>query len=215
MDFNRVQEAWANQPDRPATRTDDELIRLLVARDRRIQLRVTVRDYLELATAVCMTVGFVWMATLVPVRWPWLGAAAVTFAVGGVFVRERLRNRRAEPHGAELRSSLQQALAETDHQIRLLGSVLWWYLLPTACVVVLILAGTILGARTEMAPEVWGRARAVFVPALAVMALITGGAFWLIWWANIRAVRQHLLPHREAIAGLIRQLSVDDEDGRQ
>jgi hypothetical protein len=209
MDFDRVRDAWTHQPDGTATRTDDELVGLVVTRERAFRRRVAVRDVLELGTALCMAAAFIRVATLAPVRWPWLAAAAVTIGVGGVFVRERLRHRPSAPSAVELGASLQQALEEADHQIRLLASVAWWYLLPLGVVVALILAGTLLGARVEMGPVVWARARVVFVLPFAAVLLLVGGTFWLVWWANVRAVRRHLQPHREAIAGLIRQLAAD------
>jgi hypothetical protein len=64
-----------------------------------------------------------------------------------------------------------------------------------------------------MGPVVWARSRAVIVPAMALMACLTGVMFWLVWRANQRAVRRHLRPHRDTIAGLIRHLSEVDKTG--
>ncbi|HEY3380189.1 MAG TPA: hypothetical protein VGK32_00390 [Vicinamibacterales bacterium] len=215
MDFNGIQDAWSHQPDPGAARTDDELIHLVVSRDRSLRRRVKVRDFIELGTAVTMAAGFVWVATQAAVRWPWIAAAVVTLAVGGVFVRERLRRPPPAQQATELRASLQQALGEVDHQVRLLGSVFWWYLLPLGAVVVLIVVGTWLGARAEMDAAVWARARWLFMLSFAAVLLVTGGLYWLVWWGNMRVVRRHLLPQRDEIVESLRQLSVDEEEGCQ
>lgn len=217
MDFDRVEQIWKHQPDAAALPSDDDLVRRVAARHRSFRRHAAIRDIIELGASAIVAAGLVGAAVRAPVRWPWIAAALLTAAVTAVFVRERLRG--APPalpvlRAAGLRDGLQEALAETDRQIRFLGSVVWWYLLPLASAVVLILAGTVLGARASMDPAAWAGVRAYFWAASGAVLLATGGLYWLIWRANARAVRHHLLPHREGLADLIRDLSaaVDERE---
>jgi hypothetical protein len=147
--------------------------------------RVFVRDSIELVVAIGMAGVFLWIATLAPVMWPWMAAAVVVLGVGGVFVRERMRAAQRVAYPADVRRGLERAIEEADHQIRLLSTVAVWYLAPLLAAVVPILVGTVLGARAEMGPDVWARARAGIIAA--------ANLFWLCYLAG-RALFVLLLP---------------------
>lgn len=211
MDFTAWQDIWAQQPE-SAPRDVDEELRTVVRRTRQLNRRVAMRDYVELLTAVGMSTGFVWMATLAPVTWPWLTAAAITLGVGLVFARERIRPSPASMGPGNVRHGLQQAVKEVDHQVRLLGSVARWYLAPLAVVALLIIVGTALGVRQEAGPEAWARGRAGLAAAMAVLLPVLGAIFWWVGWLNRRVVETQLLPHREQLASLLAQLDQPDQE---
>jgi len=216
MEFDVIQAAWKEGPMGTRLLADKALADSVMAVDRKLGKAVGRRDLVELVTAAAMGALFIWIATVSPVAWPWSGAALLTLGVAAVFVRERARRRQAaRTVPVDLHASLLAALAEADHQITLLRSVVWWYLLPLAGVVALILAGTLLGARTELPPEAWARARTGVV-AIAIPIVI--GVFGAIWWMNVRAVRNQLLPHRRSLVALIGQLEANgdttDEEAR-
>lgn len=210
MDFEQLQHAWAQQPSVPQ---EDEGVRLRAVIDTagRLQRRTRWRDYVELATAIGLAGVFVWIATLAPVAWPWFAAAGITLGVGLVFVRERARVTPPVPAATDVRRGLELAIEQVDHQIRLLGSVTLWYLAPLGVVVVLVLVGALLGVKAEVSPEVWARGRAGFIGAFAGVMPIIAGLFWFVWWLNRRAVRAHLLPHRDELVRALAQLSADEE----
>jgi hypothetical protein len=212
MDFDRLRDAWNQQPDAAPSRTDNEWIRLVLTRDRSLRRRIRTRDCIELGTAWVMAAGFGWMAAGAPVRWPWLAAAGIMLALGAVFVRERLRHRPPTDRVTHVGDTLTQALAEVDHQIRLLASVLLWYLLPLGVVIVLIDVGAILDRGARMDPAIWAREWPSFLLPFALVIPVIAGTFWVVWWANQRAVRRDLLPHRAELVRVIHQLAVDDEE---
>jgi hypothetical protein len=51
------------------------------------------------------------------------------------------------------------------------------------------------------------------VGAFAVALVVTGGAFWLVWKLNLRAVNKTLLPYREELAVLRAQLEESEDEG--
>ncbi|MEZ5319976.1 MAG: hypothetical protein R2752_21420 [Vicinamibacterales bacterium] len=216
MTFDDIQAAWKETPMTASLPADDALVRAALATDRTLARRVAVRDLVELVTAAGLTALWIWMAVLTPVKWPWVAAAVVTAGVGLVFVRERRRRRTtmvadaadaADAAGARaVRVSLAGAMAEVDHQIALLRSVVWWYLLPLALVALLVVLGALLGARAEVPPDVWARTRWGFVGAFVAVGPFIAGIFGLVWWLNVRAVRTQLEPHRRALADLLAQV---------
>jgi hypothetical protein len=212
MDFEHLRDEWAGQPLRRDAPSDEELIRQAVRRDRALQRKVLVRDAVELLTALAVAIGLLWKARAAAVGWPWGLAAVITLGVAGVFARERLRRPPSPAQATDVRGALQRALVEVDHQVRLLTSVLWWYLAPFGLVVTLIMVGSVLDARTEMGPEAWARARPTFAWVVTSALFVAGAFYWLIWRANQRAVRRNLGPHREEILRAIRRLSNDEQE---
>lgn len=210
MEFQVLQAMWTAETGgggfggRPHP-SDDELIRAVLRRDRQLDRRVRIRDFIELGTCVALAIAFVVVAFQVPTPWPWLGAALLTLGVGAVFVRERSRRPRAATAG-RVRERLRAALDEVDHQIRLLRSVFWWYLLPLAGVALLVVGGTVLDVAGQVDASVWARQRGPLATALIVTTLIVAASFWFVWWMNQLAVRRHLVPHRQELAALVGQL---------
>lgn len=211
MDFEAIRDVWTAETGGEMTMADETMIRKIADQDRMMARRIRVRDYLELTVALGLAGGFLWVSSEVPTPWPWWLAAAITLAVGAVFVRERSRRGPATAGTSPLRDGLRGALADVDHQIRLLRSVAWWYLLPMAVVAVLIVVGTVLDVSRSLPPDQWERARGGLLAAVGVALAAVVPAYWVIWWANQRAVRQHLAPHRERIAATIRQLEANGE----
>ena len=205
MDFEAIQRVWTTESG-GTTMPDEKLIRDVMARDGVLTRRVRLRDLIELVTAIGMAGGFLWVSFQVPTPWPWWLAAAITAGVGAVFVRERRRRGAVEPAGRGVRAGLKAALAETDHQIRLLRSVAWWYLLPLGGAALLVLGGTVMDVRSELPPDVWARGRAALAGTLGAAVAIVVAVFGFVWWLNQHAVRTQLEPHRERLAALVRQL---------
>ena len=211
MDFGRIQEAWTSQPDHPSGPNAD-LVRRIVERDRMLRRRVAIRDFIEMGVAICMASAFACRAAVAPVGWPWAVASGLMVLVAGAFVRERLRHQARAPHASDVRDGLEQAVAEADHQIRLLSTVLWWYLGPIALAVACIVLASVLGVRATASPAAWTALRARLAVAVTGTILVCVATFVAIWWANRRAARQQLQPHRDALVELLRHLSSDEEE---
>ena len=95
----------------------------------------------------------------------------------GVKLLAARRTNRAFLHPSSVRDFLGGELDKVNRQIRLLRTVLWWYLLPLFCGVTLVIIGT--------------------NPDLEEDALVIGlmaATFGVIYWANLYAVKKTLLP---------------------
>lgn len=213
MDFSELQHTWASQPQPPVTdRADDERLKAMLAKAGQLNRKVKARDYVELVTALALSAIFIWTATLVPVAWPWLAAAAITLGVGVVFGRERMRTAPGPSGAIAVRQGLERAIADVDHQIHLLGSVATWYLTPLGVVAGCVLLGTILGVRQELPADVWARAGTALVGVLAVAAAIVAGMFYCVLWLNRRAVVTVLRPHRAQLVQALTQLADETDE---
>jgi hypothetical protein len=84
-------------------------------------------------------------------------------------------------------------IRETEVQIQLLRSVLWWYLLPCAV--------AILAFALDRFP---GKANSSF---LLIFGTTTGVLFLVAYWWNQRAVRTVLEPRRENLRRALAELS--------
>jgi hypothetical protein len=208
MDFTTIQRIWTGDAGgRPSEPPAEAVVAQVVRKDRQLARKTRARDVLELGPAAVMALGFGWVGLQVPTAWPWWLATVITIGVGAVFVWERWRARtRRRAEVADLRAGLRAALAEADHQIGLLGSVLWWYLLPLACVAVLVVAGTLLDVRAAVGADAWSRGGAVLMAAFGATFVVVGALFWVVWRLNVRAVTRHLQPYRDELAAVITQL---------
>jgi hypothetical protein len=101
-------------------------------------------------------------------------ASCVVIATGILSAR---RAQRSFLNPRPVRDFLRGERAKVSRQIRLLRTVLWWYILPLFCGAALSVLGEPVGA--------WGK-------ALAVAALVPVG--WFVHWLNQQAVRRSLMP---------------------
>lgn len=118
---------------------DVEKIALIVdtigADDRKFRSAIWWRDFREIGAAVLFAI----FSSLVSHTWlKWISVGSFLFIAAYLW-----RSRTSKKDGAEplnLAAKLERMLVETDTQIRLLRSVLWWYLLPVAIAYVAFLA---------------------------------------------------------------------------
>lgn len=181
MNWNDLENLWRNQaaclagPAPSAAALADTF--------RRRARRLFWRDTIEAGAGFAVAAFFALMAWRIgALNVGTVGGIATVIALGGFFVRERLRVRRRRPaFDAPLRHHVEAEIAEVLRQIALLRQVFWWYLLPCGVAVALYLGGL----WWAMPPHV--RAGAMgFLGwyAAAVVALYAG-----IWWLNQRTVR--------------------------
>jgi hypothetical protein len=89
-----------------------------------------------------------------------------------------------------------------EHQIWLLRNIVWWYLLPPGVALMIFPAHLAWRSRDDGLSAV-----AEFAGAACVFALV----FWILYWANQRAVRKQLEPRRKELQALLRNLKEPGE----
>jgi hypothetical protein len=155
---------------------------------RRLARTLARRDWLE--AGVSFGVAAFFTAVLWPLGLkvgPAWGSVAILVVMGVVFVRERRRARALLPDpGAPLRARVEAEIAELEHQRRLLGGVLWWYVLPFLAVVGLLLWGVHAALPGPVTSEAWLR-----IGWFGATCVGLGGA---VVWLNRVAVRRSIEP---------------------
>lgn len=198
MSFDELQLAWQQQrAGLPKTTVDVAVLREVRSKSRAFKRAIFWRDVREVAASLFVTGVFGnigWEAHLEgAVSWPAWVAAASSFAVGMYFLIDRwMMRRRATPQGEDLRTELNRAISEVEHQIWLLRNVAWWYLAPLALGPILIAVQV-----TFYGPE-----EAPFWSKVLIWVLIIGTTGLIdkwVWRLNQNAVRDQLEPRRQKL----------------
>jgi Flp pilus assembly protein TadB len=158
--------------------------------DRKFKRKIWWRDLREVGAAIAVAVVF----GVVGRSWlRWVAVASCLFVAGYILMSRRAV--RSVPEPSSLAERLQQMIRETETQIGLLRSVLWWYLLPCAI-------GTIAFV-VDRLPRTFSAAR--LLPFFAAMAIFYIAAYWI----NQRVARRTLEPRRanlqHALAEVLQQ----------
>lgn len=125
----------------------------------------------------------------------------VVLLLTGILIAVKLfaarRSKRAFGHPASVREFLSGELDQVDRQIRLLKTVLWWYLLPLFCGIFLVVIGAELKSMRGIESVV---ANAICWPTMGLV-------FWFIYRLNQRAVVKYLAPIRAELLDLLREIA--------
>lgn len=192
MTLDEYRKAWQEQevPDRGAP-DEEELLAWVQEKSEAFERKIRRRDLLETLAAVVVAGCFAYEAATSATWMARVGAAIVVLSSG--FIAWWLRRaRKAGPTRAADRSVADRLRAERERveiQIRLLRSVLWWYLGPLAVGVVLFVLGLPSGPVAT-------------VVTLTIVASLCG----VIWWLNRREVRRYLRPRRDELTRLLDEL---------
>lgn len=171
---------WQKQTIQPVSRLlDDGLVEQMKKKMRRLGRTLFWRDVREIGACALL---IAWVGAKFSAKNSWLSSAGgiVVILSCALITLELLRARRAQHaflNPASVREFLDAEAARVARQIRLLQSVLWWYVAPL-----------FLG----MALMVLGDAGTFRGKALALVILFLVG--WFIHWLNQYAVRKMLLP---------------------
>ncbi len=171
---------------------NDKLMESLIKTSRRLDKQVERRDLLEIIAALILIVLFGWWLIALPGILAKTGSA---FIIGGsLLIIYRLINakkvKESDTMTSEVRRNLEISLKKVQSQIKLLNSVLWWYILP-------IFTGVILFNLAFIKSFV----------SLVIFTLITAGIFGWIFYINKKAVRDYLRPIETNIKNALEELS--------
>lgn len=196
MNFENWQELWLKQPS-PAAGAEnmEETIARVRAGAKSFDRTVLWRDVREgvAALGVSAVFGMVAMAKINEGAFAWdvILAAVLPLGVAGFLLVDRLRARGRRPGGGgTVIAELDHAIAELQHQHRLLTNVLWWYLLPLAAS-----GGLIMVHAAMVASPLWWARLLVLCVALAIILLVNVPIYRL----NMRVARDELLPRIEEL----------------
>jgi Flp pilus assembly protein TadB len=181
MNASELEEIWKRQKTtEPSPENIAEIAASVQAIDRKFKRKIWWRDLREIGAALAVAVvfgvlGLTWLR--------WIAVASCLFVAGYI-----LRSRRAVrtiSESSSVAERLHQMIHETETQIGLLRSVLWWYLLPCA-------VGTVAFAVDRLPRTFSARHLIIFFVAMAICYVAAYGL-------NQRVVRKALEPRRATL----------------
>jgi len=198
-DKDELNQLWCGQTTGPPTKGED-MLTMAMERAERFDRTIKARNLRECLGAALVTAIFAFIAWKSPNALARAGDLMVA-ASGLWIVFFMLRYGREAPSPAadgSLADFQQALLRKYDHQIRLLNSVKYWYLLPPYVGLLLGSAGMVT-ANTAKGQPGW--------PQLIPMAIYTA-VFGFIWWLNeaygvgkLRRERARLLEEMKPASG--------------
>ena len=204
MNDLELKQLWQSQALPPrASAVDAGVVEKMQKRMKRFDRTLFWRDARELAA--CGVVAIWFGRNLTPAHSVTTQLGAVVVILSCLFIVWRLmaarRGQRSFPERDSVAEFLTAELAKVSRQIRLLQSVLWWYILPLYVGVALIFFGGAAGFGDKA--------------AIVVVLVLTGG---FLHGINQYAVRKSLLPLKrelEATLQAVTELRADQqENGR-
>jgi hypothetical protein len=203
MLLDELQQTWQSQGE-ARLRVEPELLFQELRRNQRsFKAMIFWRDFREVFVAAVMTVFFAWIG-LSSRGWPWVFLGGTCLWVGGYILIDRFRRRgRAARFGDSLLGCVDASIADVEHQIWLLKNVFWWYLLPLAVGMVVVLVAMAISIDDMPAAIRW----ATFLPMGLFCALVFAG----VYWVNQYAVRQSLEPRRQELLAVRENIMMGEE----
>lgn len=190
MTLDEARAAWHAYDDDVFALDDDDILALVKSRAARFERQIRRRDWRELIASI---VGAVLIGPIA-IHAGWITRAGVVVVLAGL-VLIAVKLNRASRVGARVRADapvnavLRAEQSRVEAQIRLLGTVFWWYVLPIAVGSMMIVGGT--------------RGVSWFTAGCALaVALLSWGVVWL----NARAVRRTLRPIHDELTELLAQI---------
>jgi hypothetical protein len=200
MQFDQLRAVWHQHLEKPASRSEVELVARLVeqcARD--MEQQILRRDVTESAIALIGIVAFSWLSVQLPNVVGKVGC--LVNVAGAVLIIAKLwqarRGGRRPASSLPLDGYLSQERQNVMRQIQLLRGVAWWYISP-------FFIGANLFMYANSPSPVFS---ACFFAASFVLSVF-------IWRLNQEAIRTELQPLLDEIDRVARQLSVDAQTDR-
>ena len=203
MNLDDAKDLWSstNEPDTDSmsahTLSESELLRLVKDKADAFDKKIWRRDLIESIAALAVFVFFAWM-----LRDPsWLVRIGALMVMGGsALIYWKLRRARTRHDDPSLDRPVADVLrterAKVDDQIRLLETVLWWYIGPLVAGILLITVGD----------SGWSWFTLVY------SSVVLAGSV-AIYALNQRAVRTDLKPRRAELTRLLEQVEGTADGG--
>jgi Ca2+/Na+ antiporter len=191
MNFDEARLAWRSQTiTKDSGISEAEMLQLVKRESSAFDRTIARRDRRELITGIIVMLAFL----PVLVTGPWLsrvGVLVVLVALAVIYRRLAVARRVEESEHVELSLSelLEIERAKVTGQIRLLESVVSWYIIPPTVGAMLIVIG--------ISGLGW------FTAGYSIFAL---GVALVVYWLNQLALRHDLRPRRAQLEKLIHEL---------
>ncbi len=199
MNDDELRKLWQQQPLREPVPSAEQLISAMKKQTSQFRGIVDARDLRELVACVFVTIIFGCYAFFLHAQQPLARLGDWIVIAGMMFIAWKLIHTRqstpAAPPGATVVESLRAELNSVRAQSRLLGSVLWWYLLPSFVGLLLMTWGGL--------PINEPVALVLMIPTNIIVTLFFIAVYVLIYWLNQRARATQLLPLEAQLEALL------------
>jgi hypothetical protein len=216
MNLKQLMEGWQELDNTPLPEPRiDDIIAACRKRVRKFRWELLFSDILEIGVGLAMV--WVW-AGVFPRHFPrhtgmmYVGAAAILFICVFLAGARILRYRNDKPAFVSVSDEISRQLYAVNQRIWLLRHLIWWYLLPgtvAAFTVWYAVAAEILPKLSSL-EEGRGTAYLILFLAEAFAVLFSVGVDVGVYFLNQRALRQYLLPLKEDLTKILRDLKVDN-----
>lgn len=198
MNDDELKQIWQQQPLRTPDASPQQLVAAMQKHASQFRHIIEARDIRELVACAVVVVIFGIFFFNHGSQVSRLGDLIVIGSA--IFIAWKLiatrREHRPAPPGATTIESLRVELESVRAQSRLLGSVLWWYLLPGFIGLVISTWGGL--------PVNDPGAMRVMIPTYIVMTLVFIAVDWFVYRLNQRAVATQLRPLEEQLEAMLR-----------
>jgi hypothetical protein len=196
MDENTLKQLWFNSNKEQRIEINSEkLMESLNQKVLNMDKLLKRRDRLEIYVAICMMPLFVWRLVISPQLLARIGAAIIAGAC--LLVILKLVSARRVNLKEEIASATQYhlmvSLLRVQKQIKLLSTVLWWYLLPFFIGVVCLFYSY-----------------SITFTSKAVYTIIVAALYSYIYYLNRRALKKHLKPLERNIKKALDEYSTEE-----
>lgn len=195
MNDDELKRIWQQQRLRTPDLSAAQIISAMQSKTTQLRRDLRARDVRELvACAIAILVfGYFFFNERAPiVRLGWLIVVGSAIFIGRTLVHAR-RTTPPAPPGATIVESLRAELNSVRTQSCLLGSVLWWYLLPPG--IGLLIA-------------TWGMK--INLHAKVPSTLVFIGTYAFVYWLNQRARSKQLIPLEAQLESLLHSAETGD-----
>ena len=195
MNDDELKQLWQQQPLREPGLSPAQAISAMQKQTSHLRRILDARDVRELVACAVLTIVFGCLAfserTPISHLGDWIVVGSLIF-IAWKIVHTR-RSTPPAPPGAAIVESLRAELKSVRAQSRLLGSVLWWYLLPPT---IGLLVGT------------WGNQINLHAKIICTVVFIAVDAF--VWWLNRWARSKQLAPPEAQLASLLHSIETGE-----
>jgi len=196
MDEENLKKLWLDAGNEQNVKIDaDKLVKSLMNTMSKFEKKIRRRDRIEITVGVLMIPLFGWLTFTVTELIGKIGAAIILInCIVTILKLNRARKVIVKEHfDSEVKNQLETSLKLVRQQIKLLDSVLWWYLLPFFIGVICLTFSS-----------------SDNLPFKVIYSIIIMALYGFIWYLNKRAVKRQLKPLESNMVKALQELDTAD-----